>query len=161
VRKVSEERTHLIARRSFSLGQQNRLTLTLLLPLCPQTSESFRLHPRYDYNWCTSSVGRMSRIGSCWEDLSWQICKQRCTSLPSYLRREVVLVNLFPLDKVIVPQGGGHFTPLCYDTLPKTDSRSDQASSYRDKHFAQRAHVSRCIGHPGQDINTYSSSLVS
>lgn len=47
------------------------------------------------------------------------------------LRREVVLVNLFPLDKVIMPQGGGQFTPPCYDKLAKTDSRSVQAASYQ------------------------------
>jgi hypothetical protein len=74
----------------------------------------------------------MSSIGSCWEDLSWQICKQRCTSLPSYLRREVVLVNLFPLDKVILAPGGGEFTPPRYPRPTKTDSRSFQVTIYRE-----------------------------
>jgi hypothetical protein len=135
VRKVSEERTHLIARRSFSLGQQNRLTLTLLLPLCPQTSGAslpLLFSGRWRLVYIFRSVGRRCCIGSCWEDLSWQICKQRCTSLPSYSRREVVLVTLTPLDKVIFAQGWGQFTPPCYDKLAKTDSRDFQVTIYRE-----------------------------
>jgi hypothetical protein len=48
------------------------------------------------------------------------------------LRREVVLVSLFPLDKVILAPGGGEFTPPRYPRPTKTDSRSFQVTIYRE-----------------------------
>jgi hypothetical protein len=47
-----------------------------------------------------------------------------------FFRGGTVLVNLFPLDKVILAQSGAEFTPPRYDTLVKTDSRFFQVAIY-------------------------------